>query len=92
MIVTRSSISKPCILSEGEVNGRWVLEVRSEFNHPAGTLVCDPAPLGEDWENTFTAPNGKRYWDLVAHSRFTERVHTYGDPDIVSERRNAHLD
>jgi hypothetical protein len=54
------------ITAQGEVNGRWAIETRS------GTLVCDPAPNEPD-DVTFTAPNGKRYWDSTSHSQWTTR-------------------
>lgn len=64
---TKSGIYWRDIRSEGEINGRWVVEARD------GTLVADAAPLGEDWSNTFTALNGKRYWDTPAGSFWTPK-------------------
>ena len=64
------------IIAQGEVNGRWAIEVRAspKWLYPAGTLVCEPAPLDEDQGNTFTAPNGKCYWDTANHSQWTPRA------------------
>jgi hypothetical protein len=72
---TKSSIHWPDILAEGEVNGRWVVEVKANPRgfYPAGTLVADPAPVGTDESETFTALNGKRYWDTPANSQWTPR-------------------
>ena len=64
---TKSSIHWRDIRSEGEINGRWAIEARD------GTLVADPAPLGIDEGETFTAPNGKRYWDTTANSFWTTK-------------------
>jgi len=63
----KSAIYWRDIRSEGEVNGRWVVEAKD------GTLVADLAPLGEDCGNTFTALNGKRYWDTLNHSFWTPK-------------------
>jgi len=62
------------ITAQGEVNGRWVIEVREgpPF-YPAGTLVCEPAHDEPD-DLTFTAPNGKRYWDTADNSQWTPRA------------------
>jgi hypothetical protein len=64
---TKSSIYWRDILSQDEINGRWVVETRE------GTLVADPAPVGSDDSDTFTAPNGKRYWDTTANSSWTTK-------------------
>jgi len=64
---TKSSIYWRDIRAQGEVNGRWAIEART------GTLVADPAPVGADDSDTFTAPNGKRYWDTAANSFWTTR-------------------
>jgi hypothetical protein len=62
------------ITAQGEVNGRWVIEVREGLPfYPAGTLVCEPAHNEPD-DLTFTAPNGKRYWDTSGHSQWTPRA------------------
>ena len=63
------------IAAQGEVNGRWAIEVRAnpEGFYPAGTLVCEPAH-NEPESLTFTAPNGKRYWDTSDHSQWTPRA------------------
>jgi len=66
---TKSAIYWRDILSEGEINGRWVVEAKD------GTLVADAAPLDEDQSNTFTALNGKRYWDTTNHSQWTPRTY-----------------
>lgn len=58
----RSSIYWRRVTAEAEINGRWVMAVAAAEDGPAGTLVCDPAP-GEPDDLTFTASNGKRYWD-----------------------------
>ena len=55
------------ITAQGEVNGRWVIETS------LGTLVCDSAANESD-DQTFTAPNGKRYWDSTNHSQWTPRI------------------
>jgi len=65
---TKSAIYWRDIKSEGEINGRWVIEARD------GTLVADHAPVGADESLTFTAPNGKRYWDVAEHSQWTPRT------------------
>ena len=59
---TKSSIHWRDIAAESEVNGRWVVEFRASplGLYPAGTLVADPAPVGTDESETFTALNGKR--------------------------------
>ena len=64
---TKSGIWWRDIRSEGEINGRWVVEAKD------GTLVADPAPLDEDEGNTFTALNGKCYWDVPRHSQWTPK-------------------
>jgi hypothetical protein len=56
------------IKTQGEINGRWVIETQD------GTLVADHAPVGADESLTFTAPNGKRYWDVAEHSQWTSRT------------------
>jgi len=66
--ITKSAISWRDIKSEGEINGRWVIEAQD------GTLVADSAPVGADESLTFTAPNGKRYWDTTTHSQWTPRT------------------
>ena len=71
--MNKSRIMTHSIKAQGEVNGRWVFEVLADEFHPAGTLVCEPAP-GEPDDLTFTAPNGKRYWDTEEGSRWTPRV------------------
>lgn len=74
MTITKSCIHPRDILSQGEVNGRWVVEAKADpVFHPAGTLVCNPAPLGEDISLTFTAPNGKVYYDIERESQWTPR-------------------
>ena len=65
---TKSGIYWRDIRSEGEINGRWIVEAKD------GTLVADPAPLDEDQGNTFTALNGKCYWDTTDHSQWTPRT------------------
>lgn len=62
---TKSSIHHSDIKSQGEINGRWIIECLF------GTLVCDPSIDSDDL--TFTAPNGKRYSDTVSGSYFTPR-------------------
>ena len=64
---TKSGIYWRDILSEGEINGRWVVETKD------GTLVADAAHNEPD-DLTFTAPNGKRYWDIFGHSQWTPRT------------------
>jgi hypothetical protein len=64
--MNRSQIYWREITAQGEVNGRWAVETHT------GTLVCDPAP-GQPDDLTFTAPNGKRYWDTPDGSRWTPR-------------------
>jgi len=71
-VLIRSAVWTRNRISEGEVNGRWVVEVKGTHEHPAGTLVCDPAE-GEPDDLTFTAPNGKRYWDVPQGVRWTPR-------------------
>lgn len=73
--LSKSSVWHRLIRHQGEVNGRWVLEVDAdpESGAPAGTLVCDPAPDEPD-DVTFTAPNGKRYWDTEYGTRWTPRT------------------
>ena len=71
MKTTKSTIYWRDIKSQGEINGRWAIEARD------GTLVADHAPVGTDESLTFTAPNGKRYWDTTTHSQWTPR--TQGD-------------
>ena len=72
---TKSNIYWRDVLAEGEINGRWVVEHKAcpHGFYPAGTLVADPAPIGVDESVTFTASNGKRYWDSLAHSQWTPR-------------------
>lgn len=65
---TKSSIYWRDIKSQAEINGRWVVETSE------GTLVADHAPVGADESLTFTAPNGKRYWDTTDHSQWTSRT------------------
>lgn len=74
MHITRSTINTKQIASQGRVNGRWVVEAHAcpDGFHPAGTLVCDPAP-GEPDDLTFTALDGERYWDTPAGSQWTPR-------------------
>lgn len=55
------------ILWQGEVNGRWAIGTSQ------GTLVADSAPNEAD-DLTFTAPNGKRYWDIADRSQWTPNV------------------
>ena len=64
---TKSAIYWQDIRSEGEVNGRWAVEARD------GTLVADPAPPNADEGETFTALNGKTYWDNTANSFWTPK-------------------
>lgn len=52
------------ILWEGEVNGRWAVSTAK------GLLVADAADNALD-DVTFTAKNGKRYFDIEAHSQWT---------------------
>lgn len=70
-----SAISPRQRNSEGEVNGRWVIEVAPcPFGlHGAGTIVADPAEPGADQSVTFTASNGKVYWDTAERTRWTPR-------------------
>jgi DNA-binding beta-propeller fold protein YncE len=68
MSKTKSAIYWRDIKSEGEINGRWVIEAQN------GTLIADPAPVGTDDSLTFTAPNGKRYWDTTTDSQWTPRT------------------
>lgn len=65
---TKSAIYWRDIKSQGEINGRWVVETSE------GTLVADHAPVGTDDSDTFTAPNGKRYWDTANQSQWTPRT------------------
>ena len=65
---TKSSIYWRDIKSQDEINGRWVVETSE------GTLVADPAPIHSDDSDTFTAPNGKRYWDTTDQSQWTPRT------------------
>lgn len=65
---TKSTIYWRDINSQDEINGRWVVEAKD------GTLVADSAPDGTDESLTFTAPNGKRYWDTTSHSQWTPRT------------------
>lgn len=82
-MLTRSAVFSNDRVSEGEVNGRWVVEVKAaEGLYPAGTLVCDAAG-GQPDDFTFTAPNGKRYWDIPQGVRWTPRepsvaAHSHG--------------
>ena len=64
---TRSGIYWRDIRSQSEINGRWCIEAQD------GTLVADAAPMGADESDTFTAPNGKRYWDNTANSFWTPK-------------------
>ena len=64
---TKSSIYWRDIRSQGEINGRWVVEAID------GTLVADSAPLDADEGETFTALNGKIYWDNKANSFWTTK-------------------
>lgn len=66
-IKTKSKILWRDIISENEINGQWVVKTKK------GTLVADPAPLNEDEGNTFTALNGKRYWDVPNYSQWTPK-------------------
>ena len=68
MNTTKSTIYWRDVKSQGEINGRWVIEAID------GTLVADHAPVGTDESLTFTAPNGKRYWDTTTHSQWTPRT------------------
>jgi len=65
---TKSAIYWRDIKSQGEINGRWVVETSE------GTLVADHAPVDSDDSDTFTAPNGKRYWDTANQSQWTPRT------------------
>jgi hypothetical protein len=65
---TKSGIYWRDIKSQDEINGRWVIETRE------GTLVADHAPVGTEESLTFTAPNGKRYWDTTNQSQWTPRT------------------
>ena len=65
---TKSTIYWRDINSQDEINGCWVVEAKD------GTLVADSAPDGTDESLTFTAPNGKRYWDTTSHSQWTPRT------------------
>ena len=67
-MTTKSSINWRDIKSQAEINGRWVVETSD------GTLVADHAPTGAEDSDTFTAPNGKRYWDTTDHSQWTPRT------------------
>ena len=68
MNTTKSTIYWRDIKSQGEINGRWVIETSE------GTLVADHAPVDSDDSDTFTAPNGKRYWDTANQSQWTPRT------------------
>lgn len=67
-MTTKSAIYWRDIRSQGEINGRWVIEARD------GTLLAEAAPLGADEAETFTAPNGKRYWDTAQNSFWTPKA------------------
>lgn len=73
---SKSSIHPDLIAHEGEVNGRWVVEVRFSddelIGHDAGTLVCEPSDADDSL--TFTAKNGKRYSDVPDGCQWTARV------------------
>jgi len=72
--ITKSSIHQRTITGQGEVNGRWVIETSGDpALYPAGTIVCEPAPTGEDSSLTFTASNGRRYYDTESGSRWRPR-------------------
>jgi hypothetical protein len=58
----RSSIWHKCRRTEGVVNGRYATDVSADIGHPAGSLVCDPAPPNSEDSLTFTY-KGVRYWD-----------------------------
>ena len=70
MNITRSAIWHKHRLQEAEVEGRWVTQVAASEFHAAGTIVSEPAP-GEPDDLTFTAPNGKRYWDVPSGVHWT---------------------
>lgn len=72
-IETKSQISLRDIRQQGEINGRWVVEANASEFHPAGTMVCEPAPEGTTDDLCFTAPNGKRYMDVPSGCRWTPR-------------------
>jgi hypothetical protein len=83
--ISFSNINTHDVVHQGEVNGRWVMEIREWPGiYPAGTLVCDPADPDDPWiaeadddaqydSATFTAPNGKRYYSVASHNQFTPR-------------------
>lgn len=73
MNITASCIHHSKRRHQGCVNGRWVIEADADFDHPAGTLVADPAP-GEPDDMTFTAKDGKRYWDIPSRTQWTPRA------------------
>jgi hypothetical protein len=60
--MNRSSIWTQCRRAEGVVNGRYVAECSADIGHPAGTIVCDPAPPDAGDDLTFTY-KGVRYMD-----------------------------
>jgi len=72
-MITRSKIDPRSIRWQQEFGGCWVTLVAACVapygGHPAGTLTSLPAPGGTD-DMTFTAPNGKRYWDTPEGSRW----------------------
>ena len=73
--ITASRIHPKNRRFEGEVNGRWVIDVSAcpYGLHPAGTLVADAAP-DEPLDLTFTAANGKRYWDTEQGTKWTPLI------------------
>lgn len=73
--ITASYIHPKQRSHQGVVNGRWVIEASAcPYNlHPAGTLVCEPAPPGTDQSLTFTALDGHKYMDTVEGSQWTPR-------------------
>jgi len=74
MVVVASCIHPNQRQSQSEINGRWVIEASAcpYGLHPAGTLVADAAPDGT-LDSTFTAANGKQFWDVAKGSRWTPR-------------------
>lgn len=73
--LTASYISPRQRRHQGEVNGRWVIEADADPHglHEAGTMVCEPAPVGVHASLTFTAQNGKRYYDTEEMTQWTPR-------------------
>ena len=63
----KSQIHWRDIKCQWEFKGHWVVKTQD------GTLVADPAPTDADESLTFTAPNGKRYWDSTNYSQWTPR-------------------